>query len=246
MFRYEPPTSPYLSFIFRDEHIAVMHKPHGLLSVPGKAVEHRDSLHYRLTRVLPSATVVHRLDMATSGIIVLALNKHAHRNISKQFELRQIKKKYVALIHGVPIEKQGSIELPLRCDWPNRPKQMVDHENGKHALTHYQVVDHKVIDHKVVAHKMSDSAKVSHTPEGETRQYSLVELFPVTGRSHQLRVHMQAIGHPILGDRLYAQGDALHSASRLCLHATYISFTHPDSGKQITFNNELSLDAFLM
>lgn len=238
MFRYEPPTSPYLSFIFRDEHIAVMYKPHGLLSVPGKALEHRDSLHYRLTRVLPSATVVHRLDMATSGIIVFALNKQAHRNISKQFELRQIKKKYVALVHGVPADKQGSIELPLRCDWPNRPKQMVDHESGKHALTHFEVIDHKVIDHKVIENKQCSS--------NEENRCALVELFPVTGRSHQLRVHMQAIGHPILGDRLYAHADALHAASRLCLHATYISFKHPNSGQQVTFNNELSLDAFLV
>ncbi|MEM0909940.1 MAG: pseudouridine synthase [Pseudomonadota bacterium] len=225
MFQYDPPEVPFLEFIFRDEHVAVMHKPHGLLSVPGKAAEHRDSLHYRLSRTLPTATVVHRLDMATSGIIVFALNKEAHRHISKQFENREVKKTYNALVHGLVEDSHGAIELPLRCDWPNRPKQMVDHKQGKHALTHYSLEDQKTTD--------------------KSEPYTLVELSPITGRSHQLRVHLNAIGHPILGDRLYAHPQALNMASRLCLHATYLSFTHPHTGRLVEFSCKLSLTQFL-
>ncbi|MFC3122395.1 RluA family pseudouridine synthase [Agaribacter flavus] len=212
LLEYNPPLDPYLEFIYRDDHIAVMNKPSGLLSVPGKAAEHRDSLQLRLMRVLPNTSIVHRLDMATSGIIVTAQNKAAHRNISKQFEHRKVNKVYYALIKGKPKNLAGTIELPLICDWPNRPKQMVDFERGKPAKTHYEVVE-------------------------QSKTYSLVKLVPVTGRSHQLRVHMLSIGHAILGDRLYACPEGKAMAQRLCLHASFIQFRHPVSDNLLTFEN---------
>ncbi|MFT5675016.1 MAG: tRNA pseudouridine32 synthase/23S rRNA pseudouridine746 synthase, partial [Paraglaciecola sp.] len=162
-------------------------------------------------RVLPTATIVHRLDMATSGLLVMAMNKAAHRHISKQFELRQTSKSYVAEVYGQIEQESGEIDLPLICDWPNRPKQMVDHSRGKSAQTHWQVLSRQ---------------------ETSTR----VELTPITGRSHQLRVHMLSIGHPILGDRLYAHEQALSMSSRLLLHAQSLSFKHPQLGHIMTFN----------
>jgi tRNA pseudouridine32 synthase/23S rRNA pseudouridine746 synthase len=211
---YAPPTEPYLSFVYRDEHILVLDKPSGLLSVPGKAKEHADSLQTRVTRVYPTATVVHRLDMATSGLMIMALNKAAHRHISKQFELRQTQKSYQAIVFGHLQQKNGQVDLPLICDWPNRPKQMVDHERGKNALTHWSVLEH-----------MPDTTRV--------------ELTPITGRSHQLRVHMLSLGHVIIGDRLYAHKEALDKASRLNLHAMRISFRHPDSEQVLEFFSEV-------
>lgn len=207
---YSPPRYPYFEILYQDEDMLVLNKPSGLLSVPGKALEHKDSLQLRVQRAFPTATIVHRLDMATSGIIVMALNMDAHRTISKAFELRQTSKSYLARIHGCLKQQVGSIELPLICDWPNRPKQMVDHERGKHALTHFQSL-------------ASDESE------------SLVELTPITGRSHQLRVHMLSLGHPILGDRLYAQGEALAAASRLQLHAKSLSFAHPVTQQTMNF-----------
>ncbi|WP_404828148.1 pseudouridine synthase [Fluctibacter corallii] len=205
--------SPYLTILYQDDDIVVLDKPSGLLSVPGKALEHKDSLQGRVQRVLPTATVVHRLDMATSGVMVMALNKDAHRHISRQFELRQTAKRYRARVFGEVAENSGEIDLPLICDWPNRPKQMVDFERGKPAKTRWWKV---------------------HATARET----LVDLEPVTGRSHQLRVHMLSLGHPILGDRLYAHEDALAMAPRLQLHACMLSFSHPRSGDTLTFESD--------
>jgi len=212
-FIYRPPMSPYLDIIFQDEDMVVLNKSSGLLSVPGRLPEHQDCLQNRVQRVLPTATIVHRLDMATSGIIIMALNKAAHVNISRQFEQRKTKKSYIARVFGHVKEQQGSVDLPLICDWPNRPKQKVDHENGKQSLTHYQVLSYSALDN----------------------ESTLVELTPVTGRSHQLRVHMLALGHPILGDRLYAHEQALTVSSRLQLHARNLSLTHPVTGELLTF-----------
>jgi tRNA pseudouridine32 synthase/23S rRNA pseudouridine746 synthase len=208
---YAPPTSPYLDIKYQDEDFLILNKPSGLLSVPGKAPEHKDSLQFRVQRVLPTATIVHRLDMATSGLLVMALNKAAHRHISKQFELRQTQKSYIAVVFGQIEQESGEIDLPLICDWPNRPKQMVDHTRGKSAQTHWRVLDRQ---------------------ESSTR----LELTPITGRSHQLRVHMLSIGHPILGDRLYAHDEALGMSSRLLLHAQTLSFKHPQLEQTMTFN----------
>ncbi len=208
-FVYNPPMSPYLDFVYQDNDIVVAQKPSGLLSVPGKAAEHKDALITRVNFVYPTATVVHRLDMATSGLMVLALNKDSHRNISKQFELRQTKKRYFARVYGHIADEQGEINLPLICDWPNRPKQMVDFERGKRAITQFQVVSREV--------------------DAKQRPFTLVALHPITGRSHQLRVHMLELGHPILGDRLYAHKDARDMAPRLQLHAESLSLKHPQT-----------------
>jgi tRNA pseudouridine32 synthase/23S rRNA pseudouridine746 synthase len=193
---------PYLNIVFKDEHLLVLNKPSGLLTVPGKALEHKDSLELRVQRVYPTAKIVHRLDMATSGLLVMALDKDTHRQLSKQFELRQTRKTYIARVYGEVSGERGSVDLPLICDWPNRPKQMVCQQRGKPSLTHWRVLERN---------------------DNSTR----MELTPVTGRSHQLRVHMLSLGHPILGDRLYAHSDALTMAQRLQLHAQTLGFTHP-------------------
>ncbi|WP_286233607.1 bifunctional tRNA pseudouridine(32) synthase/23S rRNA pseudouridine(746) synthase RluA [Thalassotalea sediminis] len=207
-FVYSPPQTPYLEILYQDNDIVVVNKPSGLLSVPGRLPEHQDCLQNRVQRVFPTATVVHRLDMATSGVMLMALNKRAHVDISRQFEKRQTEKSYFARVFGQVEQKQGSVEQPLICDWPNRPKQKIDHDNGKKALTYYQVIS--------------------------TDQHSsLVKLTPITGRSHQLRVHMLHIGHPILGDRLYANAKALAMSKRLMLHAYALTFHHPVSQQKI-------------
>ena len=208
---YAPPLSPYLDIMYQDNDIVVLNKPPGLLSVPGKHADHKDCLESRVQRVFPSATIVHRLDMATSGILIMALNKPAHVHISRQLEQRQTKKAYYARVYGHPTQSEGSVDLPLICDWPNRPKQMVDHERGKPSLTHWQLLQ-----------------KGAYS--------SLLKLTPVTGRSHQIRVHMLALGHPILGDRLYAHEKALTTSPRLQLHAKNLSLAHPSSGELIAFS----------
>lgn len=213
LLNYNPPTSPYINIIYRDNDIVILNKPSGLLTVPGKAPEHKDSLINRVNCVFPTATIVHRLDMATSGIICLALNKAAHREISRQFQDRETKKRYIARVYGKLSEQTGSVDLPLICDWPNRPKQMVDFERGKPSLTHFEVLEFE---------------------ENATR----LALTPITGRSHQLRVHMLSLGHVILGDRLYAHPEALAMAKRLQLHAEYLSFVHPTTKKQLSFYSE--------
>lgn len=210
LLNYNPPTTPYLEILYQDDDLLVLNKPSGLLSVPGKAPHHKDSLQLRVQRVFPSATIVHRLDMATSGILVMALNKPSHVGISRQFELRQTSKTYIARVYGQVAQDEGTIDLPLICDWPNRPKQMVDHERGKQAKTHWTVI-------------------------GRAEQETLMELTPVTGRSHQLRVHMLSLGHPILGDRLYAHPKALAMASRLQLHAQQLGFSHPIGEQDLNF-----------
>ena len=209
-FIYQPPIKPFLDIVYQDNDIVVLNKGSGLLSVPGRLPEHQDCLQNRVCRVLPTATVVHRLDMATSGLIIMALNKASHVAISRQFEKRQTQKRYIARVYGQMKEPQGSVEEPLICDWPNRPMQKVDYEHGKKALTHYQVLS---------------------VDENST----LVALTPVTGRSHQLRVHMLSIGHPILGDRLYAHEKALTVSTRLQLHAQTLTLSHPVTQEVITF-----------
>ena len=217
--------SPYLDIIYKDEDIVVLNKSSGLLSVPGRLPEHQDCLQNRVQRVLPTATVVHRLDMATSGIIIMALNKPAHVFISRQFEQRKTKKSYIARVYGHVKEHEGSVDLPLICDWPNRPKQKVDHENGKQSLTHYRVLSYSEL----------NSGNDSSEGGSSENESTLVELTPVTGRSHQLRVHMLALGHPILGDRLYAHEQALTVSPRLQLHARNLSLAHPVTGELLTF-----------
>lgn len=221
-FIYQPPMSPYLDIVYQDNDIVVLNKPSGLLTVPGRLPEHQDCLQNRVLKVLPTATIVHRLDMATSGIILMALNKPAHVDISRQFEKRQTKKSYIARVFGKVENSQGSVDQPLICDWPNRPKQKVDHEQGKAALTHYRVL--------------------SYAQNDDNQITTLLELTPVTGRSHQLRVHMLCLGHPIIGDRLYAHPLALNASNRLQLHAQMLQITHPVSAQTLTFTKDCPFD----
>ena len=206
---YSPPDVP-LELIHADHQVLVVVKPDGLLSVPGKGEELADCLITRVQAVYPDALLVHRLDRDTSGVMVFALTRHAQRHLGLQFEKRQVKKTYVARVIGRVAGKTGTIDLPLTADWPNRPLQMVDHENGRAAVTDWRVL------------KSSDE---------ETR----LRLFPKSGRSHQLRVHCLAIGHPILGDPLYAAGPA-RNFKRLMLHSENLRFRHPDGGKGMSFS----------
>jgi len=211
---YQPPMSPYLDIIYQDEDIVVLNKPSGLLSVPGKHPEHFDSLMLRVQSVWPNSGVVHRLDMMTSGIIVMAMHKDALRFLNREFSERNTDKYYIAVVSGHIENDNGSIDLPLICDWPNRPKQMVCYENGKPSLTHYQVIERS---------------------ETDGNLWTRVKLTPITGRSHQLRVHMQQIGHPILGDRLYAPEDVIAQSPRLLLHAEQLEISHPNTEQKMTF-----------
>ncbi|MBB1271481.1 RluA family pseudouridine synthase [Psychromonas sp. SR45-3] len=210
-FVYNPPMHPYLDIIHQDEDIVVLNKPSGLLSVPGRDTWHKDSLALRILRVWPNACVVHRLDMATSGIIILALKKSAQSHMGRQFQQKVIDKTYFANVEGIIEKESGLIDLPLRCDWENRPRQIVDFEQGKNSQTEWQVVK-------------------------RGKQTTLVKLTPLTGRTHQLRVHMQQLGHPIIGDEFYASewGKRL-SPLRLALHAASITLTHPSTEERITF-----------
>jgi tRNA pseudouridine32 synthase/23S rRNA pseudouridine746 synthase len=212
LLNYNPPTQPYLTIVYQDDDILILDKPSELLTVPGKALEHKDSLELRAKRVFPTASIVHRLDMATSGVIVMALNKGSHRNLSRQFEQRQTSKMYKARVYGKLEKLKGMVDLPLICDWPNRPKQMVDFERGKPSQTLFEVI------------ATEDNATV-------------VKLTPITGRSHQLRVHMLSLGHPILGDRLYAHPNALSMAPRLQLHACSLGLTHPVTEDKLVFES---------
>lgn len=201
---YNPPQDP-LVILHEDHEVLLVDKPSGLLSVPGKGEHLADCLMARVQAAFPTALLVHRLDRDTSGVMIFALTPHAQRHLGLQFEKRHTKKTYVARVWGEMADKTGTVDLPLIVDWPNRPKQMVDHENGRPAVTDWRVVRVK---------------------DGETR----VRLMPKTGRSHQLRVHMQALGHPILGDPFYATGPA-RDYPRLMLHSETLQFRHPDGGQ---------------
>ncbi len=205
---YAPPEAP-LTILHQDHQILVVDKPAGLLSVPGRGLELADCLLSRLQAAFPETLLVHRLDRDTSGVMVFALTPHAQRHLGLQFEKRRVKKTYIARVHGHLEPRSGTVDLPLIVDWPNRPRQMVDHENGRAAVTDWRVVRYL---------------------DGQT----LVRLFPKTGRSHQLRVHMKELGHPIMGDPFYADGPA-RDAPRLMLHAEELRLRHPDGGRGMTF-----------
>ncbi len=191
----------------------MVNKPAGLLSVPGKGPEKADCLIARLLALHPQVLLVHRLDTDTSGVMVFAMNKEAQGALGQQFEKRQTKKVYLARLWGRLSPEAGQVDLPLIVDWPNRPRQHVNHETGRPAQTDWRVV--------------------KHSPAEAKRPETRVRLMPLTGRSHQLRVHMAALGHPILGDPLYAGGEA-QDYPRLMLHAESLRFRHPDTGKSMT------------
>ena len=215
---YHPPrdSDAPIELLYSDEHMLVLNKPGGLLSVPGRGPDKQDCLSARAQRLYPDALIVHRLDMQTSGLLAMARGIDAQRAINRAFEQRQVHKRYQAVVDGVARVpggvEWGVIDLPLELDWPNRPKHIVDHVNGRPSVTRWRVI--------------------SPDPErGGTR----LELEPVTGRSHQLRVHLQAIGHPILGDDLYASPDAVARANRLLLHACELNLPHPVTGEIMAF-----------
>ncbi len=212
-YAYNPPDVP-LSILHHDSALLVVDKPAGLLSVPGKDPGKEDCLIDRLRLVFPEVLLVHRLDCDTSGVMVFALTKAAQGNLGQQFEKRQTKKIYVARLAGRLEPKEGTVDLPLCVDWPNRPRQHVNHERGKPAVTDWRVIRH----------------------DGNTTR---VRLMPQTGRSHQLRVHMLELGHPILGDQIYAEGRARTDYPRMMLHAESLHIRHPELGKTMTFTAPL-------
>lgn len=206
---YDPPQEP-VRIIHDDHEILLVDKPAGLLSVPGKGEHLADCLIARLAKGFPTVRLVHRLDRDTSGIMVFALTPHAQRHIGLQFEKRQVRKTYVARVWGDIQDDTGRVDLPIAVDWPNRPRQKIDHEAGREAITDWRVIRREA---------------------GETR----MRLSPLTGRSHQLRVHMLALGHPILGDPFYATG-AARKFPRMMLHAESLRLRHPDGGRHLRFH----------
>jgi tRNA pseudouridine32 synthase / 23S rRNA pseudouridine746 synthase len=212
---YNPPAQTALPVVYVDDAMLVLNKPAGLLTVPGRGEAKQDCLSKRAQEVYPEALIVHRLDRDTSGLVVMARGLQAQRAINLSFEHRLVDKCYEALVEGLlpPAEEWQEINLPLLVDWPNRPKRTVNYAEGQHALTRWRCIG-------------NDPA----------RGCSRVELEPVTGRTHQLRVHMQTIGHPILGDTLYATPEALAKSDRLLLHARSLTLPHPSSRNAIPFD----------
>jgi tRNA pseudouridine32 synthase/23S rRNA pseudouridine746 synthase len=216
---YAPPAcSPDAPFelLYVDDHLLVLNKPSGLLSVPGRGPDKQDCLSARVQQRYSDALIVHRLDMQTSGLLAMARGIEAQRALNRSFEQRQVHKRYQAVVDGVVSvagdAEWGVIDLPLELDWPNRPKHIVDPVNGRPSVTRWRAL-----------------------ADDPARRGTRLELEPVTGRSHQLRVHLQAIGHPILGDDLYASPDAVARVNRLLLHACELVLPHPTSGESMAF-----------
>lgn len=205
--------------IYSDDQIIIVNKPAELLSVPGRGEHKQDCVARRVQDQFPTARIVHRLDFATSGLMVLALTADSHRAMNRAFQERKTAKRYQAIIAGTPTEASGEIFEPLRCDWENRPLQIVDHEQGKSAHTRWEAMGEE------------------RFGENQDQIATRVALTPITGRSHQLRVHMQWLGHAILGDRFYASADVEALSPRLLLHAEYLAFEHPETGAWVEFNS---------
>jgi tRNA pseudouridine32 synthase/23S rRNA pseudouridine746 synthase len=199
-----------IEILFQDQSLLLISKPTRLLTLSGKHQLNIDSAHFRLVKDFPTATMIHRLDFGTSGILVVALNKLVNAQICKQFQLRSVVKTYTAVLHGQLADDSGCIELPIANDQPNFPLQKICHATGKSASTHYEVIE-----------------RLNHP--ATTR----VTFKPISGRTHQLRIHSREIGHPILGCDLYATDEAFFMASRLMLHATTLEFDHPVTGEPI-------------
>ncbi len=206
---YAPPAATP-DILYLDDDLLIVNKPAGLLTVPGKGPAKQDCMINRALKFNPNARVVHRLDQGTSGIVMFPLNYMCLRLLTKQFETRGIHKHYVAVVTGLVAQDEGEVQLPLICDWPNRPLQKVCFESGKPAHTRYKVL-----------------------ARDELKHSTHVLLEPISGRTHQLRVHMLSIGHPIIGDQLYAPPEIQAQAPRLLLHAQHIQLTHPITGANI-------------
>ena len=210
----DPEAASEIRVLYEDAAMLVLRKPAGLLSVPGRGEDRADCVASRIQARYPDARVVHRLDMATSGLMVFGLGLDAQRALGRAFETRRVDKRYEAVVAGHLLPELGHVDLPLICDWPNRPRQMVDHERGKPASTHWHVL--------------------THEPTGA---HTRVALHPITGRSHQLRVHLWSLGHPILGDELYGDNASRCAASRLLLHASGLGLPHPMTGEWLSFED---------
>jgi tRNA pseudouridine32 synthase/23S rRNA pseudouridine746 synthase len=208
---YRPPEHRGLSILHLSEQIIVLDKPTGLLTVPGRGEGKQDCLASRVQAEFPDALIVHRLDMGTSGIVVMGRGIEAQRELSILFQERRVGKRYQALVEGPWTgATTGEIDLPITVDWPRRPRQKVDPESGRPSLTRYRILD-----------------------PGHALAAARIELEPVTGRSHQLRVHLEALGHPILGDDFYGTPASFAKADRLMLHACYIEFDDPATGSRL-------------
>ena len=207
--------------VYADEHLLVLDKPAGLLCVPGRGADKQDCLAARARTLYPDALVVHRLDMATSGLWLMARGAQMQRRVSRAFEQRQVRKRYLAVVAGSPVSPSPSdwatIELPIAADWPNRPLRVIDVEHGKPSQTRWRRV------------------ACAGLEERWGRDCTRLELEPVTGRSHQLRVHLQALGHPILGDPWYAPPEVQARSPRLLLHASELRLDHPATGQALAF-----------
>ena len=199
-----------IEILYQDEHLLLINKPSKLLTLSGKHPLNKDSVHFRLVQDFPTAAMLHRLDFGTSGIMVVALNKQVNAHLTKQFQARTINKTYTAILHGHIANKSGEIDFPIAKDKPNFPLQKICHETGKVALTHYEVLE--------------------RFDEPLTTR---VKFTPVSGRTHQLRIHSCEIGHPVLGCDLYATDEAFFMAKRLMLHATTLEFDHPVTGERV-------------
>jgi len=213
---YRPPLDEGLEILYGDRHLVAVDKPAGLLTVAGKTSDLADCLEARVLARYPSAMTVHRLDRETSGIVLFALTRQAHRQLQQAFEKRLVWKVYRAQIAGHPGVDEGEVDLPLRTDWYARPLQCVDTCMGRPALTRFKVLERR-----------QDGTSDMH-------------LFPITGRSHQLRVHMLELGHPILGDGFYAPAHVQSASVRLCLHAEKIRFSHPETKAPLEISASLT------
>ncbi|HEC04772.1 MAG TPA: RNA pseudouridine synthase [Thiothrix sp.] len=203
-----PPCDKEIEILYQDDDLLLINKPDGLLSVPGRHPLNRDSVNGRLLELFPEMGMAHRLDLDTSGMMIVPLNKPTLASINKQFQDRKIHKTYTAVLFGIVKEDEGKVDLPLIFDWPNRPMQKVCQCSGKGALTLYKVLSRD---------EKANTTRVLFTP--------------ITGRSHQLRIHSREMGHPIIGCDMYASREAYEMGDRLMLHATEISFTHPTTGE---------------
>lgn len=209
-----PPCQEPVTTLFQDDAILIVEKPAFLLSVPGRGPENADSVFSRLQAQYGDVYLLHRLDLDTSGLMVFARTRLAQKRIARSFQTRAVDKRYIAVVDGLMQADSGSIDLPIAPDWHNRPRQKICYDNGKHALTHWKRLD-----------------------EDRNANTSRLELHPVTGRSHQLRIHLKESGHPILGCDLYAPPDVLAKSPRLLLHAQSLAFHHPVTDEWLTFTS---------
>jgi len=209
-----PKCEQEVKILYQDEHLLVVNKPEFLLSVPGRAPENKDCVITRIQEQFPDAVIIHRLDLDTSGLLIIPIQRSAMSYLARQFQERKIHKRYQAVVWGKLKATYGTVELPIKADWINRPKQQIAISDGKHALTHYRVLDFD-----------------------EDKNQTRVELNPITGRSHQLRIHCRELGHPVIGCDMYAHSEALAASKRLLLHASDISFRHPQSGEIISVHS---------